>query len=34
MKKVLTGLILLSASSTAMAVAPGGSGCGWGNMFI
>jgi len=34
MKKVLTGLILLSASSTAMAVAPGGSGCGWGNMLF
>ena len=34
MKKILSGLILLSASSTAMAAAPGGPGCGWGNMLF
>ena len=34
MKKIITGIIMLSASSTAMAVAPGGSGCGWGNMLF
>ena len=33
MKKSLVGLLLISASSTAFAVAPGGSDCGWGNMF-
>ena len=33
MKKSIAGIILLSASSTAFAVAPGGSDCGWGNMF-
>jgi len=33
MKKSFAGIILLSASSTAFAVAPGGSDCGWGNMF-
>jgi len=34
MKKIITGLVLLTASSTAMAVAPGGPGCGWGNMLF
>jgi len=34
MKKLLAGAILLSASSSAFAVAPGGSGCGWGNMLF
>ena len=34
MKKIITGLFLLSASSTAMAVAPGGENCGWGNMLF
>ena len=34
MKKIISGLVLLSASSVAMAVAPGGSGCGWGNMLF
>ena len=34
MKKIITGLVLLSASSTAMAVSPGGPGCGWGNMLL
>ena len=34
MKKILAGLALLSASSAAMAVAPGGENCGWGNMLF
>ena len=34
MKKLLTGAILLTASSSAFAVAPGGPGCGWGNMLF
>ena len=34
MKKIISGLLLLSASSTVMAVAPGGPGCGWGNMLF
>ncbi|MCK4704551.1 MAG: DUF3015 domain-containing protein [Gammaproteobacteria bacterium] len=34
MKKIITGLVLLTASSTAMAEAPGGPGCGWGNMLF
>ena len=34
MKKILSGLILLGVSSTAMAEAPGGPGCGWGNMLF
>ena len=34
MKKLLAGAILLTASSSAFAVAPGGSGCGWGNMLF
>ena len=33
MKRKLAGIILLSASSTAFAVAPGGPDCGWGNML-
>ena len=34
MKKIITGLVLLSASSVAMADAPGGPDCGWGNMLF
>ncbi len=34
MKKLIGGIVLLSASSMAMAVAPGGSDCGWGNMIF
>jgi hypothetical protein len=34
MKKIITGLVLLSASSVAMAEAPGGPNCGWGNMLF
>ena len=34
MKKIIAGLALLSASSAAMAVAPGGENCGWGNMMF
>jgi len=34
MKKIITGLALLSASSVAMAEAPGGPNCGWGNMLF
>ena len=34
MKKIITGLVLLSASSVAMADAPGGPNCGWGNMLM
>ncbi len=34
MKKIITGLVLLSASSVAMADAPGGPNCGWGNMLF
>jgi len=30
----MTGAILLAASSSAFAVAPGGPGCGWGNMLF
>ena len=34
MKKIMTGAILLAASSGAFADAPGGPGCGWGNMLF
>ena len=34
MNKVITGLILLSASSVANAGAAGGSGCGWGQALF
>ena len=34
MKKIIAGLALLTASSSAMAVAPGGDNCGWGNMLF
>ena len=34
MKKLVTGAILMAASTGAFAVAPGGSGCGWGNMLF
>jgi len=33
-KKTLAGAILLTASSASFAVAPGGPGCGWGNMLF
>ncbi len=34
MKKLTVGSILLLASSSAFAVAPGGGGCGWGNALF
>ncbi|PCI70004.1 MAG: hypothetical protein COB26_05535 [Piscirickettsiaceae bacterium] len=34
MKKIIGSAILLVASSSAMAVAPGGPNCGWGNMLF
>ena len=34
MKRIITGLALLSASSITMAEAPGGPDCGWGNMLF
>lgn len=34
MKKIISSIILLGISSAAMAVAPGGGGCGWGNMMF
>lgn len=34
MKKYLLGAALLGASLSAHAVAPGGSGCGWGNLVF
>ncbi len=34
MKKLTVGSILLLASSSAFAVAPGGGGCGWGNLLF
>jgi len=34
MKKIMSGLVLMAASSTAMAVSPGGPNCGWGNMLF
>ena len=34
MKKIITGLVLLSASSGAMAEAAGGPNCGWGQMLF
>ncbi|MCG6936839.1 MAG: DUF3015 domain-containing protein [Gammaproteobacteria bacterium] len=34
MKQLVTGLILLGASSVAFAEAAGGPGCGWGNMLF
>jgi len=34
MKKIIAGLALLSASSVAMAEAPGGPNCGWGNLLF
>lgn len=34
MKKLLIGAMLLGMSSSAFAVAPGGPGCGWGNMLF
>lgn len=34
MKKIATGTLLLLASSSAFAVAPGGGGCGWGNALF
>lgn len=34
MKRVLIVTVLLGASATAMAEAPGGPNCGWGNMLL
>lgn len=34
MKKLLIGAVLLGSSSVALAVAPGGPDCGWGNMLF
>lgn len=34
LKKTLLAAILVGASSSAFAVAPGGPGCGWGNMLF
>lgn len=34
MKKLLTGVVLLAASTAALAEAPGGPNCGWGNMLF
>ncbi len=34
MKKLLASVVLLSASSSAFAVAPGGPNCGWGNLLL
>ena len=34
MKKTIISIALLGLSSTAMAEAPGGPGCGWGNMLF
>lgn len=34
MKKLITGLVLLSASSVALADAAGGPNCGWGQMLF
>jgi len=34
MKKITAGAVLLLASSSAFAVAPGGDGCGWGSLLF
>ena len=34
MKKLISGMILMGVSSLALAVAPGGPNCGWGNMLF
>jgi len=34
MKKAICSAVLLAASSSAFAEAPGGPGCGWGNMLF
>jgi hypothetical protein len=34
MKKLMAGAVLLAVSSVAMAEAPGGPNCGWGNMLF
>ena len=34
MKSRILGALLLTASTSAMAVAPGGPNCGWGNMLL
>jgi len=34
MKKLIAGSVLLVSSSAALAVAPGGPDCGWGNMLF
>ena len=34
MKKIIASALLIAASSSAHAVAPGGGGCGWGNLLF
>ncbi|ROO31368.1 DUF3015 domain-containing protein [Salinisphaera orenii] len=34
MKKIIIGAVLLGSSMSASAVAPGGPGCGWGNLLF
>lgn len=34
MKRILMAIILLGASSSALAVSPGGPNCGWGNLLF
>lgn len=34
MKRLMLGAVLITASSSAFAEAPGGPGCGWGNMLF
>ena len=34
MKRILIGTVLAAASMNVFAVAPGGPGCGWGNMLF
>lgn len=34
MKKLIAAVVLAGASTTALAEAPGGPGCGWGNMLL
>lgn len=34
MKKIFAGIAMLTVSSAAFAVAPGGDNCGWGNMIM
>lgn len=34
MKRIIISAVLMAASSSVMAVAPGGPNCGWGNMLL